>query len=260
MNLKSYVRGIGIGVAATALILHFSGSGNDTEMTDAQIRARAAELGMVERMTLADSAGEKPTAPPRDTEQPTSETGETPTAAPSEAADVTPAETDGAAPTEAETTPADRKETPTPEEPSAAAAEVTATPEATATPTPKATVTPTPEPTATPKPTATPTPEPTATPTTAPTATPTTATAPANAKPGYAINTEAATVTVRSGDVSQTVARRMAEAGVVTSAKELDDFLCSHGYDRKICVGAHVIPAGASFDEIGKIITTRTDR
>ncbi|MBO6298116.1 MAG: hypothetical protein J6N53_04655, partial [Lachnospiraceae bacterium] len=157
-------------------------------------------------------------------------------------------------------------DTPTPEPTATPKATATPTPEPTATPTPKATATPTPEPTATPKPTATPTPEPTATPkptatpTTAPTATPTTATAPANAKPGYAINTEAATVTVRSGDGSQTVARRMAEAGVVTSAKELDDFLCSHGYDRKICVGAHVIPAGASYDEIGKIITTRTDR
>ena len=242
MNLKSYVRGIGIGVAATALILHFSGSGNDTEMTDAQIRARAAELGMVEKMTLADAQGEKPTAPPRTEE---------PTAVPTEDEAVTPAES-----------------TPGQE------AEVTSTPEATATPTPeptatpKPTATPTPEPTATPKPTATPTPEPTATPTPEPTATPkptatptpTMAAAPANAKPGYAINTEAATVTVRSGDGSQTVARRMADAGIVTSAKELDDFLCTHGYDRKICTGAHVIPAGASFDEIGKIITTRKDR
>ena len=220
MNLKSYVRGIGIGVAATALILHFSGSGNDTEMTDAQIRARAAELGMVEKMTLADAQGEKPTAPPRTEE---------PTAVPTEDEAVTPAES-----------------TPGQE------AEVTSTPEATATPTP--------EPTATPKPTATPTPEPTATPKPTATPTPTMAAAPANAKPGYAINTEAATVTVRSGDGSQTVARRMADAGIVTSAKELDDFLCTHGYDRKICTGAHVIPAGASFDEIGKIITTRKDR
>ena len=52
----------------------------------------------------------------------------------------------------------------------------------------------------------------------------------------------------------------MVEAGIVTSAKELDDYLCAHGYDRKISVGAHTIPAGASYEEIGKIITTRTDR
>ena len=232
MKLRSYLRGIGIGVMSTALILHFSGSGKNTEMTDAQIRARAAELGMVERLTLADTAGEKPTAPPRTTEEPTPEPPEDrgepilePTSEP----------TEEAVPTE---------ETPTPE--------ATVTPEAT----------PTPEPTATPKPTATPTPEPTATPTPEPTATPTPtpATVPANTNPGYAINTEDKTVMVRSGDGSQTVARRMADAGIVTSAKELDDYLCAHGYDRKICVGVHTIPAGASYEEIGKIITTRTDR
>jgi hypothetical protein len=49
----------------------------------------------------------------------------------------------------------------------------------------------------------------------------------------------------------------MAEAGIVTSAKELDDYLCAHGYDRKICTGAHTIPAGASYEEIGKIITSK---
>ena len=64
-------------------------------------------------------------------------------------------------------------------------------------------------------------------------------------------------MTVRSGDGSQTVARKMAEAGIVTSAKELDDYLCAHGYDRKICTGAHTIPAGASYEEIGKIITSK---
>ena len=241
MKLRSYLRGIGIGVMATALILHFSGSGKNTEMTDAQIRARAAELGMVERMTLADTAGEKPTAPPRTTEEPTPEPPEDrgePTLEP------TSEPTEEAVPTE---------ETPTPE--ATVTPEATPTPEPTATPTPEPTATPTPEPTATPtpEPTATPTPEPTATPT------PTQATVPANTNPGYAINTEDKTVTVRSGDGSQTVARRMVEAGIVTSAKELDDYLCAHGYDRKICVGVHTIPAGASYEEIGKIITTRTD-
>lgn len=257
MKLRSYLRGIGIGVMATALILHFSGSGKNTEMTDAQIRARAAELGMVERLTLADTAGEKPTAPPRTTEEPTPEPPEDrgeptlePTSEPTEEA----VPTEETPTTEATVTP---EATPTPE-PTA-----TPSPEPTATPTPEPTATPSPEPTATPtpEPTATPTPEPTATPTPEPTATPTPtpATVPANTNPGYAINTEDKTVTVRSGDGSQTVARRMVEAGIVTSAKELDDYLCAHGYDRKICVGVHTIPAGASYEEIGKIITTRTD-
>jgi outer membrane biosynthesis protein TonB len=252
MRLKSYLRGIGIGVAVTALILHFSGSGKNGEMSDAQIRARAAELGMVERMTLAETGGtqegEKPTAPPRTTEAPT----EVPAEPTPDGNEADPTETPETTPEVTESPTAEATETPTPE-PTA-----TPTPEPTATPTPEPTATPTPEPTATPtpEPTATPTPEPTATPTPEPTEAP----AAANVTSGFAINTEDAMITVRSGEGSLTVARRLAEAGVVSSAKELDDYLCKHGYDRKICTGAHVIPAGASYEEIGKIITTRTDR
>lgn len=47
MKLKIYLRGLGIGIAVTALILGISYS-NKKEMSDAEIIARAKELGMVE--------------------------------------------------------------------------------------------------------------------------------------------------------------------------------------------------------------------
>lgn len=48
MKLKYYLRGIGIGVIVTTIILMIA-LGRDTEvLTDAQIKQRAAELGMVE--------------------------------------------------------------------------------------------------------------------------------------------------------------------------------------------------------------------
>ncbi len=47
MKLRYYLRGLGIGVTVTALILGISG-GRTKPMSDAQIRARAAELGMVD--------------------------------------------------------------------------------------------------------------------------------------------------------------------------------------------------------------------
>ena len=281
MRLRSYVRGLGIGIAATALILHFSGTGKAAEMTDAQIRERAAELGMVERLTLADNAqaGEeqKPTAPmrpPQEGNELTESTGgadsstegtepegstpasggaedSTATAEPTAKATATPTAEPTAKATATPTAEPTAKATATPTaEPTAKA---TATP--TAEPTAKATATPTAEPTA--KATATPTAEPTAKATATPTAGPSAAGGAASERSGYAVNTEDKSITVVSGDSSYTVARRMANAGIVTSAAELDEFLCRHGYDRTICTGTHVIPAGASYDQIGKIITTR---
>ncbi len=59
MKLKYYLRGLGIGMAVTALILGISFSGRQGQemqtLTDEQIKERAAELGMVDssELTLA---------------------------------------------------------------------------------------------------------------------------------------------------------------------------------------------------------------
>ena len=56
MKLKYYLRGLGTGMAVTALIIGISGSFSDKgTMTDEEIRARAKELGLVERTTLSES-------------------------------------------------------------------------------------------------------------------------------------------------------------------------------------------------------------
>lgn len=52
MKLKYYLRGLGIGIAVTVGIMSFTGE--PEKLTDAQIRARALELGMVEKSVLAD--------------------------------------------------------------------------------------------------------------------------------------------------------------------------------------------------------------
>lgn len=49
MKLKIYLRGLGIGIVVTALILGISGG--KKEMTDAEVIARAKQLGMVEAET-----------------------------------------------------------------------------------------------------------------------------------------------------------------------------------------------------------------
>lgn len=60
---------------------------------------------------------------------------------------------------------------------------------------------------------------------------------------------------VRSGDSSYSVAQRAKEAGLVESMEEFDRFLCQNGYDKRISVGSYTIPAGATEKEIADIIT-----
>lgn len=66
------------------------------------------------------------------------------------------------------------------------------------------------------------------------------------------------TVTINSGDGSDTVARRLAELGVITDAGDFDRYLCQNGYDKKLATGNHEINAGASYQEIAEILIKRT--
>lgn len=63
------------------------------------------------------------------------------------------------------------------------------------------------------------------------------------------------TVTINSGDGSDTASRKLASAGVVSSASSFDDFLCANGYDKRIRPGTYSIPANASNEQIARIIT-----
>lgn len=52
MNLKYYLRGLGVGVIVTALIMGISLNGKKESLSDEEIRERASKLGMVEESTL----------------------------------------------------------------------------------------------------------------------------------------------------------------------------------------------------------------
>lgn len=62
-------------------------------------------------------------------------------------------------------------------------------------------------------------------------------------------------VIISSGDGSYTVAKKLSDAGVVSSADAYDDFLCANGYDKKLRPGTFEIPAHASDEQIAKIVT-----
>lgn len=63
------------------------------------------------------------------------------------------------------------------------------------------------------------------------------------------------TITVNRGDGSYTVAKKLADVGVVTSAETFDTFLCQNGYDKRLRTGTFSIPADASDEQIARIVT-----
>lgn len=65
------------------------------------------------------------------------------------------------------------------------------------------------------------------------------------------------TIVVEKGNGSDAVARKLAQAGLVPDAVAYDVWLCQNGYDRKISAGTHVIPKGASNEQIAQIISGR---
>ena len=58
MERKYYLRGLGIGIVVTAIIMGIVTSGK-REMTDEEVIARAKELGMVENTVLSENTEEE---------------------------------------------------------------------------------------------------------------------------------------------------------------------------------------------------------
>lgn len=233
MKLKYYLRGLGIGIIVTAVIMGVSsGSGKET-LSDREIMERAAELGMVEQGgSLADMEAtapketeaallteptEKPAETPETTKEPTAEPTETLKAAAESTAASEQAETSKGI-----------KPTATPK----AVAEPSVTPKASADPTatPKASKEPEAEPETAGKPAAT-------------------------AKASAALSQEAVTIEIKSGDSSYTICQKLEAEGLITSASEYDSYLYKNGYDRKLRIGSYEIPVNAKQDEIAKILT-----
>ena len=61
-------------------------------------------------------------------------------------------------------------------------------------------------------------------------------------------------IVVNKGEGSDTVSRRLYEAGLVDDPYEYDRYLMQNKYDRKIGVGEHLIPAGSSWQEIAQLL------
>ena len=225
MKRKFYLRGLGIGILVTAVIMGIA-SGRKRDMTDEEIRERARELGMVESVVLSNLETASPSAGSAAPSQPP--------VIPETSPEVTPSEE-----TPAEESPSE--ETPSGETPMGS-------PEASPEESPSG-ETPMGSPEASPE--ETPSGE---TPMSSPEA------SPAETLPEETPETTAAPdgtvwITIRSGQSSAAVSRLLEEAGLVGSASAYDKYLCENGYDNRIRSGTHEIPAGAGEEEIALIIT-----
>ena len=241
MKRKYYMRGLGIGVIVTAILFTLAFPKNKAEMTEAEIIAKAKELGYVKKsegitpddinkIKEQEGIGITPentpddTVTPEATPEPTGTPGPTPSPVPTPDAPTPPEEPDKP---EVPETPAI---VPTrevkPEEPTKEVLPDTPTPTPTKRPTPTAGLTKAP-----PK-------QPTAT-----------------IAPTKAPVTGEVTVKVERGMTATKVARLLEAAGAVDSAKAFASYLRENNLADEINIGTFSIPAGATYEEIGKILT-----
>lgn len=61
-------------------------------------------------------------------------------------------------------------------------------------------------------------------------------------------------ISVESGNNSMIVSNKLYEAGLIHSVAEYNRFLVNNGYDRKIRAGNHEIPVGATEEEMAQIL------
>lgn len=225
MNLKYYLRGLGVGIVVTSLILGIGLGSRKETLSNEEIKERARELGMVEEsITVAEAAAQKEEeaqeaevtvapvpeenaesdAEPEMSSEPAVSTG----AAPEVSSE--PAVSTGAAPEASE-----KPNVSAASEPAAStAAEAGATPEAGVKPVADE----------------------------------------AEEDNGTAPEKEIVDITINPGEGSYVISQKLEQSGLIDDAAEYDAYLCDNGYHTKLRAGVHKIPMGSTREEIAKLL------
>lgn len=221
MNLKYYLRGLGIGVVVTAVIMSITMGGKTETLSNAEIRERARALGMVEPagvLTELEEGKQGEKGPQQENLGAAAAITVTPTKEPI----VSP-------------------ETPEP------SGEPEEQEEIAVSPSPELSAS------AEPSPITTPSAEPAPSPVSQPTAVP--SASPDKSPTGGRESTGASVIiVVRSGESSYTICKKLEDAGIISSASAFDSYLCSRGYDTKLRTGSFEIPVDAQPEEIARIL------
>lgn len=216
MNLKYYLRGLGVGIVVTSLILGIGLGSRKETLSNEEIKERARTLGMVEEsITVAEAAAqkeeeaqEKVTADPVPEENAEGDAETIVSAEPEVSSE--PAVSVSAAPE-------------TSEEPNASAAsEPAASTALEAGATPEAGV----------KPVAN----------------------EAEEDSGTAPAKEIVDITINPGEGSYVISQKLEQSGLIDDAAEYDAYLCDNGYHTKLRAGVHKIPMGSTREEIAKLL------
>ena len=223
MRMRYYLRGLGIGIVVTALLMGFTKGGQKETLTDAEIVERAKSLGMVESSVLSADLGDKEDISVNDISE----------ADQQEVMPETETETaDNTEQTEPETT--DNTEQSKPEVADDAEQSKPETTDDTEQTEPE---------------TANNTEQ----------SKPDKETEAENPEKVGTVTGNRYVVTIYSGDGSRTVANRLEEMGVIEDAAEFDRYLCQNGYDKRLTTGNHEINAGADEKEIAEALVKRVN-
>ena len=230
MNLKYYLRGLGVGIVVTSLILGIGLGSRKETLSNEEIKERARTLGMVEEsITVAEAAAQKEeeaqeevTADPVPEENAEGDAETIVSAEPEVSSE--PAVSVSAAPeTSEEPKVSAASEPEASEEPKVSAAsepEASAEPEAGATP--EAGVKPVAD--------------------------------EAEEDSGTAPAKEIVDITINPGEGSYVISQKLEQSGLVDDATEYDAYLCDNGYHTKLRAGVHKIPMGSTREEIAKLL------
>lgn len=233
MRLKYFLRGLGIGIVVTTIILAISHNAG-RRMSDSEVIERAKELGMAYTTAAQENSTESAadtTEPETDTTEPVTTGQESPTD--TEAGSTAETESSEASTTVQETTTGIR-ETTTQQE---TTTQETTTQETTATRAAQGSTTET-------------THEASAT------------EAETTQAENESTETEASTVitytlTIASGMSSNTVCDILKKNGIIADSGDFDRFLVSNGYADRIRVGSFEVNSGMSYDELAAVFCSR---
>ena len=228
MKLRYYLRGLGIGIVITALLMGFTKGGAKETLSDDEIIARAEALGMVQSSVLSSDLNHEEQGEDGVTVSYNTALDESDIAAlPDSAGTDQTGDAAGVADTEATDKTADAADTVDSEKVADAAGDSEKVADA-------------------------------AGDSEGSTKASDTDVADNSTKATDTTGAATITVTINSGDGSDTVARRLTELGVITDAGDFDRYLCQNGYDKKLATGNHEINAGAGYQEIAEILIKRT--
>ncbi len=214
MKLKYYLRGLGIGIICTAIIMGIALSGNKKEtLTDAEIIERAKLLGMVMEEGTKESSEQEPEDKQKEPEQKSLESPE-PKDNQTEgnnSGEDTPSENDDTKKDSETDKPEDEsssqgtesKEDPKKDED--AAKETSSNPEA-------------------------------------------------GQSSQQEASQDVVEIRIEEGDYSDLISRKLFQAGLITDASAFDNYLTKNGLDESLRIGVHKIPKGSTQEEIVEIL------